>query len=366
VTLAISGSSKRSCAGPDGVLGTPQSPHSVSSVSQPCSLPSPILIAGFGSAGRRHFRNLRSLGCESFVFLRSGLGVVWDEEISEFPRTTNLEAALRYRPKAAVIATPSAMHVEVALPLAEAGCDLYIEKPLGNSLKDIDRLMAIVRERRLVAMLGCQFRFHPLLTELRSMIERGRLGRIVGAEAQYCDHLPSWHPWEDHRTSYCARHDLGGGVILTLVHPMDYLYLLFGEWRRIQAMSSRVPALDTPAGEDWANMNIEFANGVLAQIHVDFLQRPAVHRLTVVGEAGRAVCDYSVGKLHAWPARGVAAIRRVEPGFERNTMFLNAMRHFLECVRSRREPEVPLADGLAVLRMAMEARRAALPEGANA
>lgn len=334
-------------------------------------IPSPVLIAGFGSAGRRHFRNLRSLGCRDFVFLRSRLSVLDDRDIAEFPSTGSLDEALSYRPKVAVIATPTAKHLEIALPAAEAGCDLYIEKPLGRELKDIERLLAIVRKKRLVGMVGCQFRFHPLLMELRSMVREGRLGRIVGATAEYGDYLPSWHPWEDYRRSYSARDDLGGGAILTLIHPMDYLYMLFGEWRRIQAMSSAAPVLDTSAAEDWSNINIEFASGVLAQVHVDYLQRPAVHRLSVVGESGRAVCDYNSGELTWQPAQGEAIRRRVPPAFERNTMFLAAMEHFLNCVTTRTEPQVALADGATVLNMALEARRSAssrrtLPQSAPA
>ncbi len=191
------------------------------------------------------------------------------------------------------------------------------------------------------------------------MISHGWLGRVVGATAEYGDHLPSWHPWEDHRQSYSARHDLGGGAILTLIHPLDYLYQLFGEWRRIQAMVARVPSLETPAGDDWSNIDIEFSSGVLAHVHVDYLQRPAVHRLSVVGESGGAVCDFNSGELSLQPAEGEATIRRVPAGFERNTMFLDAIGHFLDCVRDRTEPWVPLADGAAVLRMALEARRAA-------
>jgi NAD(P)-dependent dehydrogenase (short-subunit alcohol dehydrogenase family)/predicted dehydrogenase len=320
-------------------------------------VPGPVLVAGFGSAGRRHFRNLWLLGCRDFVFLRSGLGVLDDGEIAAFPSTNSLEEALAYRPKVVVVATPSAKHLEIALPAAEAGCDLYIEKPLGHELKDVDRLLGVVRERRLVAMLGCQFRFHPLFMELHSMISEGRLGRITGATAEYGDYLPSWHPGEDYRSSYSARHDLGGGAILTLIHPLDYLYRLFGEWRRIQSMVAAVRALDTPAGEDWSNINIEFANGVLAHVHVDYLQRPAVHRLSVLGEAGRAVCDYNSGELSWQPAQGEITMHRVQAGFKRNTMFLDAMEHFLDCVRDRTEPRVPLADGATVLRMALEARR---------
>jgi len=335
-------------------------------VSDAPTIPGPVLITGFGSAGRRHFRNLRSLGCRDFIFLRSGLGTLDDREISEFISTSCLDEALSYRPEVAVIATPTAMHLGIALSAAEASCDLYIEKPIGHDLKAVDRLLAVVHERQLVAMLGCQFRFHPLFAELRSMIGRGQLGHIVGARAEYGDYLPSWHPWEDHRKSYSARRDLGGGAILTLVHPLDYLYLLFGEWRRIQAMVARVPSLDTPAGEDWSDINIEFSSGVLAHVHIDYLQRPAVHRLTVVGDIGRAVCDYGAGELHWCPVDGEPIIRRTGLRFERNTMFLDAMQHFLDCVRDRTEPLVPLADGAAVLRMALQARHAAVSEPVHA
>jgi predicted dehydrogenase len=329
-------------------------------------IPGPILIAGFGSAGRRHFRNLRRLGCRDFVFLRSGLGILDDHEISEFPSTHRLEEALSYQPKAVIIATPSALHLEVALPAAEAGCDLYIEKPLGHDMKNVDRLRAAVHERRLVAMLGCQFRFHPLFIELQCLVDDGQLGRVVGAMAAWGEYLPSWHPGEDHRNSYSARHDLGGGAILTLIHPLDYLYRLFGEWRRIQAMVARVPSLGTPAGEDWGDMSIEFTNGVLGYIHVDYLQRPPVHRLSVVGDAGRVTCDYHAGVMKWWPAEGAAIVRRVPVAFERNTMFLDAMEHFLDCIRDRTEPRVPLADGAAALKMALEARRVASLETSHA
>jgi predicted dehydrogenase len=125
-------------------------------------------------------------------------------------------------------------------------------------------------------------------------------------------------------------------------------------------MIARVPSLETPAGEDWADANIEFASGVLAHVHLDYVQRPAVHRLAVVGDKGRAVCDFGAGEVRWWPADGEAGIRRVDARFERNTMFLDAMQHFLDCVRDRTEPRVPLADGAAVLRMAVEARRAGL------
>ena len=204
-------------------------------------------------------------------FFAKWVGVLDDREIGEFTSTDSIDVALGHGPRAAVIATPSATHLDVALAAAEAGCDLYIEKPLGHDLKDVDRLLAVVRERRLVAIVGCQYRFHPLFVELQYVIGRGQLGHIVGATAKYGDYLPSWHPWEDHQTSYSARYDLGGGAILTLAHPFDYLHALFGEWGKVQTMVARVPSLDMPAGEDWVDVNIKFSSGVIAHAHVDYL-----------------------------------------------------------------------------------------------
>lgn len=318
-----------------------------------------VLIAGFGSAGRRHYRNLRHLGYRDFVFLRSGLGTIEDEEIRQYPSAKGIDDALAYGPQIAIVATPSALHLDIALAAAVSGCDLYIEKPLSHDTINVDRLTRAVHDRHLIAMVGCQFRFHPLLIEIRAAITRGHLGRVVGATAEWGEHLPGWHPWEDHRASYSARRDLGGGVLLTLIHPLDYLYWLFGPWKRVQAMVRGVPSLQTPAGEDWADVNVEFTDGVQAHVHLDYVQQPKVHRLTVIGEEGSVLCDFETGQLHWSQMRSEGVVQAAPPGFERNTMFLDAMTHFLACVRDRIEPQVPLADGAAVVRMVLEAKQAA-------
>jgi predicted dehydrogenase len=94
-------------------------------------------------------------------------------------------------------------------------------------------------------------------------------------------------------------------------------------------------------------------------VHVDYVQRPPVHRLEVIGDEGRVQWDFHAGELQWWPVGGELVVRRAAAGFERNTMFLDAMSHFLARVRDRSEPCIPLRDGAEVLRMALEARRSA-------
>lgn len=324
-----------------------------------------VLIAGFGSIGRRHYQNLLALGQRDFVFYRSRKGTLDDAAIGQWPAFTDLSEALSCGPELAIIANPTSLHLPTALQAAEANCHLLIEKPLSQSLESCDRLADLVRERHLTALVGCQFRFHPLLIRLRQEIATGRLGEIFGARAEWGEFLPAWHPWEDYRQSYSSRDELGGGVILTLIHPIDYLCWLFGKVQRVQAMTRSLEYLATPAGEDAADILLKFRSGVVAQVHLDYHQRPPVHRLSLWGQLGRAVCDFQAGSLEWTDLDGKIAAETPPAGFERNTMFMDEMRHLLDCIQNQAEPLIPLRDGIAALEVALEAKRVGSDEGAD-
>jgi len=325
-------------------------------------LAGPVLIAGFGSIGRRHFQNLRALGCSHFVFYRTNRSTIADPDTSDWPSTSSLEEALSHQPAIAIISNPSAKHLETALAAARDGCHLFIEKPLSHSLEHCHVLAELAQTRRLTTMIGCQFRFHPLLISLREQLRAGRLGEVLGARAEWGEYLPDWHPWEDHRQSYSARADLGGGVVLTLIHPLDYLYWLFGPVHQVQAAIRKVPSLQTAAADDWAEITLQFTSGVIGQVHLDYVQKPPVHRLVVWGERGRATWDFHAGTL-VWEATdGTSQIESVPAGFERNTMFVDEMRHFLDAVEHQRPTDIPLADGIAVLDVALKAKHSATHE----
>ena len=135
-----------------------------------------ILVVGYGSVGRRHTKNLQLLGCDDLIFLRSGRPNTIDQVPPPGEQVSDLSDALAHDVVAAIIATPSAAHLDTALPLAKHGCHLFIEKPVTTD-GDIDRceqLIKIAREKNLVTMVGCQFRFHPLLKELREGLRSGR------------------------------------------------------------------------------------------------------------------------------------------------------------------------------------------------
>jgi predicted dehydrogenase len=308
-----------------------------------------FLIAGLGSIGRRHLRNLVALGERDIVLYRTGQSTLPQDELAGFAVETRLEAALEHKPQAVVVANPTAMHLDVAIPAAKAGCHLLLEKPVSHSLERTEELLAYVRSGGGRVLVGYQYRFHPGLRAARQWLLDGACGRPLAIVARYGDYLPDWHPWEDYRLSYAARPDLGGGVVLTLSHPIDYLRWLLGEADLEWAALAKVAELGIEA-ESLAVLALRFDTGALGLVHLDFVQRPPTHFFEVVGTEGTVRWDQSDGAARLWRA----SLRKWEVasppgGFDRDAMFLGEMAHFRDVVSGVAESACPLEDGLRTL-----------------
>jgi len=318
-----------------------------------------IAIVGLGSVGRRHLRNLATLGHTGCVLLRSGRSTLPDPDPQGFPVVTDIEAALRLRPDAAVIATPTSLHLDSAIPLARAGCHLLLEKPVSHSLDRTDTLREAARESGARVMVAFQYRHHPGLQAVRRWVADGAIGRVVSAHAHYGDYLPAWHPWEDYRQSYSARADLGGGAALTLCHPLDYLAWMIGPVARVTATFGYQGGLDIDV-EDTVEALLEFSGGATASVHLDFVQRPPAHTLSMVGTEGTATWDQSDGVARIYrTASGQWEVVQAPAGFDRNDMFLAQMQSFLDVCAGTRAAGPTLDEGLHVLNIALALRESA-------
>lgn len=305
-----------------------------------------FLIAGFGSIGRRHFRNLHALGEHDIVLLRSFNSTLANDEIKDVPVETSVEAALSHKPDAVIIANPTALHLSVALPAASAGCDIFMEKPISHDLADIDELGQTLCLQNKQLLMGFQFRFHPGLLKAKQLIEAGAIGRILTARSHWGEYLPDWHPWEDYRTGYAARKELGGGVVRTLSHPIDYLRWLLGEIEGVKATTGNLSDLALSEVEDFGEMRFTHQNGALSTVHVNYFQQPPRHDVEIVGTQGTIRWDNADGKCRWWTTSQPAWQENVLPeGFERNDLFLAEMRHFIEIVREGIPSQCTLQDG---------------------
>lgn len=310
------------------------------------------MIAGLGSIGRRHLHNLLALGEHDVLLYRTHQSTLPETEFAGFPVETNLDAALASGVKAVIIANPTALHLEVAIPAAEAGCHLLIEKPVSHSLNKIQLLQQAVSSSGACVVVGYQFRFHPGLQQVAQFLREGTIGRPISARAHWGEYLPGWHPWEDYRLGYSARRDLGGGVLLTLSHPIDYLRWLLGDIRQVWGMTESSGELDLEGVEDVAEICMRFKNGCLGSIHLDYLQQPPDHHLEIIGSRGSIYWDNASGQTRIYKAKSSGWENYPAPqGFERNDMFLAEMRNFIDVVNGTAQPFCTLEDGIAALRI---------------
>jgi len=318
-----------------------------------------FLIAGYGSIGRRHMQNLLSLGERDIVLYRSNRSTLPTDELAGFPVETDLRAALAHKPDAVIISNPTALHLEVAIPAAESGAHLLIEKPIAHTLRHIPELEHALARGGGQALAAFQFRWHPTLKLAKQILDGGDLGTVTSVRAHWGEYLPGWHPWEDYKQSYSARLELGGGVVLTLCHPFDYLRWLVGEVKSLYAMNGRQGGLGLEV-EDTAEISLRFTSGTLGSLHLDYVQRPGTHRLEFIGTQGTLQWDNDGGTLRLYRA-SYKTWEQYKPaeGFERNDMFLAEMQHFLQVMRGEVLPICTLNDGVQALKLALAANESA-------
>jgi len=318
-----------------------------------------VLIAGLGSIGRRHLRNLTTLGVSQIMLLRSHHSTLPDDELLQLPVVTDVQSALDYQLDAVIVSNPTALHLDVAIPAAERGIHLFLEKPISHSMQRVNALRRAVERGGGQVYVGFQFRFHPGLQQVKRLLDEGAIGKPLSAHAHWGEYLPSWHPWEDYRQGYSARPELGGGVILTLCHPFDYLRWLFGEVAALWAFAGHLSDLEI-AVEDTAEIGLRFESDLLAGVHLDYVQRPPAHRLEIIGAGGSIHWDNASGAAHLFRASaGEWELFPAPPGFERNDLFLEQMRHFLAVVRNEAQPACTLEDGVRALELALAAHESA-------
>jgi predicted dehydrogenase len=316
-----------------------------------------ILVIGAGSIGTRHIQNLLTLGVDVSAYRYRTDHAKYLSAQFGIRVFTSLDDALESGQDAVVICNRPDQHIEVALAAAHRGIHLFIEKPLSCNMHGVRELKELVRSRSLVVEVGCMMRFHPNLLLIHKLLSEGVCGQPYFARSYVGQYLPDWRPNQDYRCSYSAKKDQGGGVLFDLVHELDYLVWWFGGVSQVTAFLDHLSELEIET-EDVAQILLRFQKGVVAQVHMDYLRPFYLRTCEVVGKEGIISWDYSSGSVRL-KLRGVSdpKVFSVSKDFERNQMFVDHIRHFLNRIREGGKPAVSLEDGIHVLEVALACHR---------
>lgn len=315
------------------------------------------LIVGFGSAGSRHFRILRELGlpppavCDPSEACR-------ERARTEFGAAEvfgSLKEALGAGPQVAFICSPTAEHAEQAVATLEAGADAFIEKPLATSLESIDRLAAATERLGRVVMVGHCFRFHEGLRTAKGWLDEGRIGRLVSVRASVGEYIPEVMP--KYRSMYIAEYS----GAYELMHDID-LALWFAGRRPARVFGVEGSLSDVGMrSPDLVEILIEFEDRCVASVHLDFFQRARRRQTELLGTEGTVIVEFAKWDechLSLYEAGSRKWYHRKLPT-ERDDMFRDEDRAFLEAAASGSAVPIDVHEGRLAVEVTVAAQRSA-------
>lgn len=320
-----------------------------------------ILIVGLGSIGARHLRLARQLLPDADIrVLRRQPG----DSVPDYANgcLQSLDAAIDFAPQIAVIANPSSLHLQAALPLANAGVHLLVEKPLSATPENVGQLLTACHKQKTVLLTGYNLRFLPSLQQFRSLLEQTVIGKVLSVRCEIGQYLPAWRPDSDYRQSVSARRELGGGALLELSHELDYLRWIFGEVDWVNAMLSRQSNLEVDV-EDTAHLLLGFqpssdGHRLIGSVILDFIRHDTTRLCTAIGEYGSLRWNGLTGSVEQFAAGANEWRTLFHYQHQRDDSYLAEWRHFLACVTGQNTALISGEDGLKVLRIIEAARQA--------
>lgn len=318
------------------------------------------LVVSLGSIGRRHIANLRLLRPTSQIaVLRTSLldlqGVLLPEGATH--QFCKIEQALSFAPHAAIIASPSSIHLELANALVLAGVPVLVEKPLADSSACLKSFIDDALQRRAKAAVAYNLRFLPSLFETRAMLQANAIGEVLSVRAEVGQYLPDWRPNTRYQDCVSAQKELGGGALLELSHELDYLYWIFGLPDSVMAHGGRLSTLELNV-EDLVELCLEYSNPRrLINVHLDFLQRVPHRSCRFIGSQGTLVWNALSDSIDVFTVASGKWEHLVFPMKDRNQLYVDELAEFLSLSESKETRLPNLTEGYDVVAIVEAAKQ---------
>lgn len=313
-----------------------------------------VAVVGVGDFGRNHVRVYRDLDDVELVGVIDASPDRASQVAAEFS-TSVLPAheSLSGRVNAVSLAVPTVDHARIGCALLEQGIDVLVEKPIAGSLVEADALINTARKHGRILQIGHLERFNPA---------------VVAAEAIVNQPLF----FEVHRLGIFTPRSLDIDVIYdVMIHDLDILLAL------VDSPIEEVKAVGIPVltdKVDIAHARIAFASGAIANVTASRVSTERVRKMRFFQQREYISLDYTrrdalrvrvvapavapvVAPPQAVSQGGQAQAPQPEFAFEKlptepEEPLRAELRHFIECIRTRRAPRVDGAAGRRALELA--------------
>lgn len=246
-------------------------------------------VIGVGRQGQRHSEKLAGLGEARLVAVLDIDRARAETVAAELGVAVATELAdLTGHADAAVVATPTPTHFEIAATLLERSIHVLLEKPFAETLEQAKALVALAEARGLVLQIGHLERFNPAVVALAPLVDNPRF-------------------IEAHRIAPFRERSLEVSVVLDLmIHDIDLVHAFAGApLNQVEASGGRVFSDQV----DVANARIRFANGCVANLTASRVSLKTERTLRIFQDRGYLSADLHHKQLTSYSARRPGVVR---------------------------------------------------------
>jgi predicted dehydrogenase len=328
------------------------------------------LVIGCGSIGERHIHNLKKIGIKEL-----GIFDINQKRLTELRNKyrvdsfLDIESALEYKPDFSIICTYPESHHEFAKKCINAKSHIFIEKPISEKLKEIEKVLNNAKSKKLKVAVGYNLRFDKGLRSLKKKILNNEIGNTLFISAYFGHHIKFWGNGKKTNDHYILQK--GNGIILDDSHEYDYIRWLVNE--KVISVFCQTKKLENikTETESLASIFLKFKNGIIANVNIDYV-RPRYERgCSIIGDEGKLEWKYEMlkptkikyGQKVESKLKKEMIFNQSHKSFNEkvlvNNMYIEEMKDFLDSLQNNKQPETNGKDGLETLKIGLAALKSA-------
>ena len=186
--------------------------------------------------------------------------------------------------------------------------------------------------------VGYQLKFNPIILKLKDLLSKKIIGDIYYVNIHHGEHINDFHPYENYKHSYAAKKSLGGGVVLTQIHEIDYMLYLFDNYKVVNksSISTKVSDLQIDVEDTLSAQFIlrDRKRNLICQLHTNFYEKPKRRQINIIGKKGKIFCDLNKGIINVFRN---GKERKILFNFDRNKIFMKQVKYFLNCIKKNKK-----------------------------
>ncbi len=315
-----------------------------------------ILVVGLGSMGKRRIRILLKLGFKDIIgFDMTSTRRKETQKIFPILITSSIKDALKHKPNVMIIATPPDYHLKYVQIAIKNNIDFFTEVNLIS--KHVKKIIQLTRKKSIICSPSFTMHFHPLIKELKKLIQKNTIGKILIIQHHSGQYLPNWHPWEDYRKFFVSKKITGGAREMV---PVELIWLtyLFSEIQSVMANVQKISNLDTNI-DDVYQVIMKFKSNIFCTLTIDVLSIPSFRETKIIGEKGTILCDFNEGILKILKGKKIKKISlklgTVAKGYGGSTppetLYEDELKTFLHSVKTRKKYFFSFNEELKILKV---------------